>query len=78
MMAAHGSGGLGMRVGIIGAGPLGLVAAKNLTEEGFEVTAFERAESVGGLWLPSTDRQRTCVQPNTVANTSKYTVCSLR
>lgn len=63
-----------MRVGIIGAGPLGVVAAKNLAEEGFEVTVFERAEGVGGLWRQTTDTKQTSVLPNTYTNTSKFTV----
>lgn len=73
MAANHGSAGLGMRVGIIGAGPLGVVAAKNLAEEGFEVTVFERAEGVGGLWRQTTDTKQTSVLPNTYTNTSKFT-----
>ncbi|KAK3935184.1 flavin-binding monooxygenase-like-domain-containing protein [Diplogelasinospora grovesii] len=73
MAAHHGSAGLGMRVGIIGAGPLGVVAAKNLAEEGFEVTVFERAEGVGGLWRQTTNTQQTSVLPNTFTNTSKFT-----
>lgn len=38
------------RVGIIGAGISGLVAAKTLLEEGFEVTVFETEDEVGGVW----------------------------
>lgn len=76
-MAAHGSAGLGIRVAVVGAGPLGLIATKNLAEEGFEVTAFERADSVGGLWRATTNTQHTSVLPNTLTNTSKYTVRSL-
>lgn len=74
-MAAHpGSAGLGMRVGIIGAGPYGVIAAKNLAEEGFEVTVFERVEGVGGLWRQTTDPQQTSVIASTYTNTSKFTV----
>ena len=76
-MAAHGSAGLGKTVAIIGAGPLGVIAAKNLAEEGFEVTIFERADSVGGLWRQTTNTQHTSVLPSTFTNTSKYTVRSL-
>ncbi|KAH9212595.1 flavin-binding monooxygenase-like-domain-containing protein [Leptodontidium sp. 2 PMI_412] len=72
-MTSHGSGGLGKRVAVVGAGPLGLVATKNLTEEGFEVTAFERAGSLGGLWRQTSNTQHTSVLPNTFTNTSKYT-----
>ena len=38
------------RVGIIGAGLSGLVTAKTLLEEGFEVTLFETEDEVGGVW----------------------------
>ncbi|HYR11989.1 MAG TPA: NAD(P)/FAD-dependent oxidoreductase, partial [Longimicrobium sp.] len=38
------------RVGIIGAGISGLVTAKTLLEEGFEVTVFETEDEVGGVW----------------------------
>jgi cation diffusion facilitator CzcD-associated flavoprotein CzcO len=38
------------RVGIIGAGLSGLVTAKTLLEEGFEVTVFETEDEVGGVW----------------------------
>jgi hypothetical protein len=31
-------------------GAIGLVALKNLLEEGFDATAFERNDYVGGLW----------------------------
>lgn len=76
-MAAHGSGGVGVRVAVLGAGPLGVVATKNLAEEGFQVTAFERAAGVGGLWRASANTTHTSVLPNTYTNTSKFTVCSL-
>jgi hypothetical protein len=36
-------------------GPLGIVAIKNLLEEGFEVTGFERNSYVGGLWQYTED-----------------------
>jgi len=74
MNAYRGSAGLGMRVGIIGGGPLGVIAAKNLAEEGFDVTVFERVEGVGGLWRQTTNTTHTSVLPNTFTNTSKFTV----
>lgn len=45
------------------AGVLGLVATKNLVEEGFEVTGFERNAYVGGLWH-YTDEDQTSVLPS--------------
>jgi dimethylaniline monooxygenase (N-oxide forming) len=41
-------------VGIIGAGPAGLVAAKSALECGLEPTVFEKASDIGGLWRPDT------------------------
>ncbi|KAM0323264.1 hypothetical protein ACHAQA_008855 [Verticillium albo-atrum] len=68
-------------VAVIGLGVLGLVAAKNLVEEGFEVTGFERNTYVGGLWH-YTDEDQTSVlpseffgQPPTVINISKERGC---
>ena len=31
-------------------GAMGIVGVKNLLEEGFDVTGFERSGYVGGLW----------------------------
>ena len=39
------------RVGVIGAGAAGLVAARELIREGHDVTLFEQTESVGGVWV---------------------------
>lgn len=38
------------RVAIIGAGISGLVTAKTMLEEGFEVAVFETEDEVGGVW----------------------------
>jgi dimethylaniline monooxygenase (N-oxide forming) len=37
------------RVAVIGAGPSGLVAIKELLEEGHEPTCFEKADGLGGV-----------------------------
>ncbi|HYW13255.1 MAG TPA: NAD(P)-binding domain-containing protein [Longimicrobium sp.] len=42
-----------MRAGIIGAGLSGLVTAKTLLEEGFDVTLFEKDDEAGGVWARS-------------------------
>ena len=42
-----------MRIGIVGAGLSGLVAAKTFLEEGLEVTVFEKEDEVGGVWARS-------------------------
>jgi len=39
------------RVAIIGAGPAGLIAAENLSSEGFAVDIYERMPSVGRKFL---------------------------
>src|SRR6185295_10952837 len=38
------------RVAVIGAGPSGLVAIKELTEEGHAVTCFEKSDDLGGVF----------------------------
>ncbi|KAL1921980.1 uncharacterized protein VTP21DRAFT_10622 [Calcarisporiella thermophila] len=43
------------RVGVIGAGAAGIIAAKNLSQHGFEVKIFERNDTFGGTWI-YTDR----------------------
>jgi cation diffusion facilitator CzcD-associated flavoprotein CzcO len=37
-------------VAIIGAGASGLVAAKVLLDDGFNVTVFDRQRELGGVW----------------------------
>jgi hypothetical protein len=39
------------RICVIGAGPSGIAAAKNLLDEGLDVTVFDRGEEVGGNWV---------------------------
>ena len=58
-------------VAVIGGGPLGLMAAKNLKEDGFAVTLFESRAWVGGLWKYSKDASLS-VADNTIFNSSKY------
>ncbi|KLO19083.1 FAD/NAD(P)-binding domain-containing protein [Schizopora paradoxa] len=41
---------MSMRVGIIGAGAAGLITAKTLLEDGFQVQILTRDSSVGGVW----------------------------
>jgi cation diffusion facilitator CzcD-associated flavoprotein CzcO len=43
----------GNRVCVIGAGIAGLVTAKVLTEDGFEVVVFEKQAELGGVWASS-------------------------
>ncbi len=39
-------------VAVIGAGASGLVAAKVLMKDGFDVTILEREKHLGGIWSP--------------------------
>ena len=59
------------KVAVVGAGPLGLMAMKNLRDDGFEVRCFDRRGYVGGLWNPSGDGHLTAM-PGTVFNSSRY------
>jgi cation diffusion facilitator CzcD-associated flavoprotein CzcO len=45
--------GNGRRVCVIGAGIAGLVTAKVLRNDGFDVLVFERLPTIGGVWAPS-------------------------
>lgn len=44
------------RVAVIGAGMAGLIAAKELQEEGHQVVVYERTEDWGGVWASSKQR----------------------
>jgi cation diffusion facilitator CzcD-associated flavoprotein CzcO len=37
-------------VGVIGAGPSGLVSGKVLLKDGFDVTIFDKHKELGGIW----------------------------
>ncbi|WP_158844011.1 flavin-containing monooxygenase [Saccharothrix deserti] len=41
-----------MRACVVGAGPAGIVTAKVLLENGFDVTVFDKYQRVGGIWSP--------------------------
>ena len=69
---------VGNDVCVVGAGALGLMAIKNLTEQGLNVTAFEHNDYVGGLWQYNLDSDRTTVLPGTKLITSKDSVCMSR
>jgi len=61
-------------VAVIGAGISGLAAVKEFLVAGFEVVAFEKNESVAGLWAYSDDPQKRSVSWHTMINSSKYMV----
>ena len=56
-------------VAIVGAGPAGLVAARYLKSEGFDVTLFDRSKRIGGHW--SADPEHSGIWPNLRTNTSR-------
>ena len=61
------------KVAIIGAGPSGITAIKNFAEAGFEVTAFERCNGVGGNWRFNDPSGHSSVFETTHIISSKYT-----
>ena len=64
-------------IAVIGAGISGLAATKEFVEQGFEVTTFERYDSVGGLWSYRPDPSQRSVAWHTMVNSSKYMVTHL-
>ncbi|POR32008.1 Dimethylaniline monooxygenase [N-oxide-forming] 5 [Tolypocladium paradoxum] len=61
-----------VRIAVVGLGPAGLTAIKNLREEGFDAVGFERRDKVGGLWSSSSNTSYTSVIQGTVSNISKF------
>lgn len=61
----------GKRFAVIGAGPAGLVTAKILMGEGFEVVLYEKGSFVGGTWVYENDNGRQFLYKNLHINTSK-------
>ncbi|KIW81362.1 hypothetical protein Z517_04387 [Fonsecaea pedrosoi CBS 271.37] len=61
-------------VAVVGLGAFGLVALKNLREEGFNATGFDRNLYVGGLWQ-FTEKDQTSVLESTTVNISKERGC---
>ncbi|KAG8169533.1 hypothetical protein KVR01_000278 [Diaporthe batatas] len=61
----------GSKVCVIGAGPLGLMAVKNMKEAGLDVTCFEARSWIGGIWKYSDDESLS-VASTTIFNSSKY------
>lgn len=58
------------KVCVIGAGPSGLVAARELTREGHKVVVFEQNHDVGGQWLydPNVQNQHHIVHSSIYAS----------
>lgn len=64
----------GIRVAVVGTGFAGLAALKEFSQTGFEVTAFERYDTVSGIWAYNADPDVRSVSKNTLINNSKYMV----
>jgi dimethylaniline monooxygenase (N-oxide forming) len=56
-------------VGVVGAGPSGLVAAKHALQAGVDVAVFEASDDLGGQW--HTTAAQSGVWPGMQANTSR-------
>ena len=68
------STGIQPSVAVIGLGAQGLVTVKNLLEQGFEVTGFDRNAYIGGIWHYSKE-QYVSALPTTFVNVSRERSC---
>ena len=59
------------KVAIIGAGPSGITALKNLLDKGIEAVAFDRNSDVGGNWIYSESESHSSVFETTHIISSK-------
>ncbi|WP_420581588.1 flavin-containing monooxygenase [Reichenbachiella sp.] len=59
------------KVCVIGAGPSGITAIKNLLDEGLDVTAFDYNEEVGGNWIYNEEESHSSVFETTHIISSK-------
>ena len=62
-------------VGVIGAGPSGLVACKTLAEHGLPYTAYEAGDSVGGQWVLGNTSGTSAAYRSLHVNTHKGMCC---
>ena len=59
------------RVCVIGAGPSGITALKNIAETGVTVVAYDRNADVGGNWIYNEDESHSSVFETTHIISSK-------
>lgn len=59
------------KICVIGAGPSGITALKNLLDQGLSVVAFDRNEEVGGNWIYSEEESHSSVFETTHIISSK-------
>lgn len=63
---------LNPRICVIGAGPSGITAAKNLQEQGLtNITVFEKSKQIGGNWVYDEDNEHSSVYETTHIISSK-------
>ncbi|OAA77925.1 dimethylaniline monooxygenase 2 [Akanthomyces lecanii RCEF 1005] len=62
-------------VAVVGLGGMGIAAVKNLIEEGFEVTGFDKSPYYGGLWHFTEDKQTLSILESTQANIPIERMC---
>lgn len=60
-----------LKVAVIGAGPSGITALKNLLDQGIQALAFDRNQEVGGNWIYSADESHSSVFETTHIISSK-------
>ncbi|KAL5728226.1 hypothetical protein ACHQM5_001338 [Ranunculus cassubicifolius] len=63
------------KVAVIGAGAAGIIAARELHQEGHQITVFERNSTAGGLWVysPTTESDPLGIDPSrTIIHSSVY------
>jgi hypothetical protein len=60
-----------MKVAVIGVGPSGITALKNLVDQGLDVVAFDRNHEVGGNWIYSENESHSSVFDTTHIISSK-------
>ena len=52
---------MNQKVAVIGVGPSGITALKNLLDQGIDAVAFDRNQDVGGNWIYSEDESHSSV-----------------
>ena len=60
-----------MKIALIGVGPSGITALKNLVDQGLDVRAFDRNDEVGGNWIYSENESHSSVFETTHIISSK-------
>ncbi|VUC25460.1 unnamed protein product [Clonostachys rosea] len=62
-------------VAVVGLGAMGIVTVKNLLEEGFDVTGFERQNYIGGVWHFTEDKDTLSALEDTEINVTTDRGC---